>query len=51
MDCKKCKQYCMHTVEVINTITKRLYWLCFHCWSGSKYYKLSSTRTRTLVEK
>jgi hypothetical protein len=45
MNCKICKTYNTNTVEVFNTITKRLHWLCFECWaSSSKYWKLSSLK-------
>ena len=40
MNCKKCKKYNTHTVGVMNTITKKEFWLCFTCWTvlGSKKY-------------
>jgi len=43
MNCKKCKQYHINSVEVINTLTRKFVWLCFSCWRDSKYYKLSSS--------
>jgi len=49
MNCKKCKQYNTHTVEVINIITKRISWLCFSCHAKYKNYKLSSTFYRAKI--
>ncbi len=45
MNCNKCKTYNINTVEVRNTKTNKLVWLCFSCWAiSNKNYKLSSIK-------
>jgi hypothetical protein len=41
MNCKECKEYNDHVVEVIQRANEKT-WICFHCWSITKDYRLTS---------
>ena len=42
MNCEECKEYNDHVVEVIQRANEKISWLCFHCWSITKDYRLTS---------
>jgi hypothetical protein len=41
MNCRECKKYESHVVEVFYKKNNKPYWLCFHCWAITKDYKLT----------